>query len=459
MARKRVPVSAEVEAKLKKYDGLTDRLATIQAEYAGKEMPAAVGDDFTAKAKEAEALWAEIAPEYERAKTLAGLQDQGEEARNLFHAQERGRAVDPTVPGGKSNEGEVAGYLSLGEAVVRSPEFQKFAERGYPRMEAQVLQVPGFVNGLVPLSKEQRNELARIDTKAVPTIGAGVIDPQRISDLVNAAENIEPGIRSILNVSGTTSSSVEYVRRVSFTRAAAPTAHGAAKPESAREYDLQTAVVRTIAVWEPVQVQQLADWPALRNLIDTDLLFDLRRTEAEQVLYGSGSGQNFAGILNNGSVHDAVANATARIGGTPTIIDQIRVGMTDVRVSGGMPNGCLIHPYDWEAVVLTKGSDEHYLAQIFPSADGGMRVWGISMVESTAMEENAGNPTEERNFLVGDFMRGATLWVREEASVIIGLQNDDLTKNLRTVLAEMRAAFAVKRPLFFAKGLTQALST
>jgi HK97 family phage major capsid protein len=412
----------------------------------------AEGKDATAKAKEAEALQAQI-DEYER---LNGIVTKSREV------------VDPPLPETKeqkaavaaSGENEIAGYLTLGEATVMSPAFRSFAESNFPKGHFPILAVEtlrgvkGTRTGYMPLTKRMRQEW---EAKAVPTLGAGVIEPMRLSDITQAVANDQTVLRDVLNVSRTgATDSVSYVRRESFTRAATPVAHAAAKPEAALEYAIDTATVRTLAVWIPVTVQMLSDWPALRNLIDTDLLYDLRKVEEEQVMYGDGTGQNFDGIVPNAG-HD-IAVADNRVT-SPTIVDQIRVGMTEVRTSGYQPNALVIHPIDWEEVVLTKGDDDHYLAQIFPSADGGMRVWGLRVVETVAAEENAGVATEARNLVVGDFQRGATLWIREEANVQVGMKNDDFTKNLRTVLAEERAAFAVRAPDAFAVLETQASAT
>lgn len=422
-------------------------LKAIQDEWKGKPMPQNVGEKFEALAKEAE----ELQKSQDRERLVQDLERKGKEVPS---------ATLPATsqPGTEQQKGAIAGYLSLGEAVVRSPAYQEFVKNNFPRGTVPLIAVTELKRGrggmaFLPLTHEQK---ADWEAKAVPTLGARVIQPQRLEDIVQVTADDRLVLRDLLNVSGTTRDVVEYVREESFTRAAAATAHGAAKPEGALEYTLQTTTVRTIAVWIPATVQMLADWPALKNLIDSRLLYDLRKAEEEEVMYGDGTGQHFAGIIPNAG-HD-IAVADNRIT-SPTIIDSIRVGMTEVSRSGYTPNGLAIHPIDWEEVQLMKGSDEHYLAQVFPDSAGVMRVWGLRTVETVAAEENAGVATEARNLVVGDWVRGATLWVREEANVQVGMQNDDFTKNLRTILAEERAAFAVQAPDAFAVLETQASAT
>jgi HK97 family phage major capsid protein len=126
--------------------------------------------------------------------------------------------------------------------------------------------------------------------------------------------------------------------------------------------------------------------------------------------------------------------------------------MTEVmRLGHRIPNAVVLHPIDWEAVLLTKGTDDHYLAQVFPSSDGSLRVWGLRVVETLAGEfRQDPSATNRRSLVVGDFQNGAGLYIREDVSVMVGMINDQFTKNLRTILAEERAAFAIFEPKAFA---------
>jgi HK97 family phage major capsid protein len=213
---------------------------------------------------------------------------------------------------------------------------------------------------------------------------------------------------------------------------------------------MESATVRTQAVTIPVTEQMLADAPFLVGEINGRLVYDLEKLLEEEMMYGSGSGQHFAGILNDTDVLEAPS--------TGSTLDQIRRGMARVRKSGYRPNAVVMDPIDAGELVLTKGSDNHYLYQVFPTADGGTQVWGIRIVESSSMEETALASEPERNILVGDFTRGATLWNREAISLAIGWVNAQFTSNERTIRAERRAAFAVREPLAFRKITTHAAS-
>ena len=70
----------------------------------------------------------------------------------------------------------------------------------------------------------------------------------------------------------------------------------------------------------------------------------------------------------------------------------------------------------------------------FASANG-MMVKGLPVIANTGI--TAGT------YLVGDFNK-SYLFMREDAAIQIGWENDDFTKNLVTILAEVRATHFVK---------------
>lgn len=443
-----------LKQKKKKHDDLVDHIAKVADEHKGKPMPQNVGEDLDSKAKEAEDLWKEIEPELERYERLAGIQGRKARMDRL-----EGAVPDPALPEDKGDpkqrKDRIVGYLPLGEAFVRSPEFAEFRKAGMPRQNVQILTVPHYERkrgapiGYVPLTKEM---VERLEQKAAPTLGADVIEPDRLAELVRVTEHDMLRLRDVLNVSGTTSDSIVYNRLASYTRAAAAVVEGAVKPEAAMSLDTITESVRTQAVHIPVHNNQLADLPQLRNLIDTELLFDLANLEEEQVIYGDGTGENFNGIAVDADVQ------AARTVSADTLIDIIRRAITDVRRSGYQPNAVTIDPLDWEEIELAKGTDNRYVWAVIRD-ELGARIWSLLVVEMVGMEANRGDPTEERNLIVGDWMRGATLWVREAVTVSVGWINDQFTRNQRTILAEQRAAFGVKRPNAFRKHQTQARVT
>jgi HK97 family phage major capsid protein len=72
-------------------------------------------------------------------------------------------------------------------------------------------------------------------------------------------------------------------------------------------------------------------------------------------------------------------------------------------------------------------------------------LWNIPVVVTTLMPVNT--------FLIGTFRRGAQVFDRMDAAILISTENDkDFELNLATVRGEKRLAFAVSRPAAFITG-------
>lgn len=427
-------------------------LKKLQDEYTGKPMPPNEAERFEALAGEAKAL-----------------QDAADREKQIKQFESFSREVpDPALPGGAAAAeaknattveqeigGQVAGYVSVGDLVASNAAVQALIKAGAPAGQMVTVDIKGLQGRYVPLTRDQRKAVTesigalRREHKAIPTIGTGVIEPERINDVVRVTEQDELRLRDLLNVSQTGATSVQWVRINSYTRAAAPVAETAAKPEAGLTVGVVNTPVVTLAVHMPVTEQQLQDAPQVTNMINTELLWDLDKVEEEEIMYGDGTGQHFLGITNDPGV------LAGRTVGGDTNLDKIRRAMTDIRRAGYAPNGVAIDPLDWEGIVLLKGTDNRYIWVVVTGAEGD-RVWGLRVVETIGAEENAGNTTEERNIVVGDWIRGATLWDRMQAQVQVGWINQQFIENMRTIRAERRAAFAVRRPKAFRKITTVA---
>lgn len=418
-------------------------MKAIQDEHMGKPMPEDVGEKFDGLANEAKAI-----------------QDEADRAEQIKKFEKFGSEVpEPALPGdskGAHDEDQPVGYLSTGSAFVQSDEFKRFLNEGMPQSGSLPMQVKSAYGRerFIPLD---RKALAKLrESKAVATIGADVIAPDRIGEVVRDTEMELLTMRDLLSVQNTNSNSVEYVTLTpAAAPSAAPVAESGLKPETTFTAGTATAPVRTIAVHMPVTEQQLQDFPQIQGIIDTELRYELAFVEDEQVAWGDGTGQNLLGIFNTPGV------IAGRDVAGDTLLDRIRRAITDVRVARNAPNGLAVHPYDMERIQLLKGSDNTYVwIVVTDAATGQMRIWGLQAVESLGMEkptlDTATNTIHERRILVGDFVRGATLWDRQQANVGVGWVNDQYIRNQRTIRAEERLAFGVKRPKAFRYIVAQA---
>lgn len=376
------------------------------------------------------------------AKTMQEKLDRDNVVREMEQAEAKSRRVADVILPAEERKGrdEPRGrvFASLGDAFVTSDEYKSFIASGMPQSGSMRMQTEDMIRrkgrNFVPLSNERGAQI-----KALPTLGAGVIDEDRLNEIVWQTEYDELNLLSVIPTSSTDSNAVEWIRKTTYSRAATPVADilnsPTTKPETTSAYTIVNTPVRTHAVWHPVTKQQVADFRQLRGLIDGDLLYDLGKLTEEQILYGDDTGTNFDGIFPN--------VAEARFVAGDTLIDQVRRAMTDVRTDGHRPTHAVMHPLDWETVLLTKDDESRYI-WVVVTGENGMRLWALPVIEN---ESCLNTETDERNILVADMRRLCTLWMRETPNVAVGWITDQFIRNQYTILAEQRAAFAVQRPL------------
>jgi HK97 family phage major capsid protein len=243
-------------------------------------------------------------------------------------------------------------------------------------------------------------------------------------------------IFNLLTRSATSSELVEYVQETSHTNAAAPvpeakatsgaTYTAAGKPESAVAWVRVATAVRTIATYIPVTTKTLSDVPQARDLVDAYLMRFLTEALANQVVNGDGTGENLLGII---------PSVTAHTPGTATEFVLLRQAQQEAELYG-TPNAWLMNPSDVAAVDYQMDSQNRFYGN-GPFSTGPRTLWGLPLVAERAVPAGTA--------IVGDFSQ-CVLYDREAASVQVGTINDQFTHNMRTLLAEERAAFGIFRP-------------
>jgi len=247
-------------------------------------------------------------------------------------------------------------------------------------------------------------------------------------------------ITDLITVGSTTSDSVGYVRQGTHTNAAAGVGEATAtgdgsgsKPESAMALQAVSVPVATIAHFLPATRAALADAGQLRTLIDGWLRYGLLEELEDQIFTGAG-GDDLTGIDN------ASPNTQAW---SSDIFETIRKGITQVGTEGrARPTAVVMNPADWETADLTIDNEARYYYG-GPSQLGTPRLWGLPVVESLGCPTGYG--------YVADW-RLCALWVRQEAQILVSDSHADFfTRNMIAILAEMRAAFSLIRPLAMVK--------
>lgn len=314
-------------------------------------------------------------------------------------------------------------YKTAGQLLIESDSYKNMGSTLNARQE------------LKSFYKLQTKDLDSLDANggllaSTQTVGGIFADPNR-----------QMTMRTLLNAQPTTSNAIEYIVETGFTNASAIAPEKSLKPQSDLTFAIETASVKTIAHWIPATRQIIQDAPQLRSYVDNRLTYGLQLTEESQILYGDGVGDNMQGIMTNPNIQSM---GLRPLNNTPSMIDWVRSSITQSVLAGYPPTGIVLHPSDWEAIELSKGTDGHYIW--VNVADGGQsRLWRVPVVQSTALVES--------EFLVGAFGLGAQLWDREQANVRVSEHHADyFARNMLAILAEERLAMTVYRPESFVKG-------
>ena len=138
--------------------------------------------------------------------------------------------------------------------------------------------------------------------------------------------------------------------------------------------------VKKIATWIAVSNEMLDDVPQLQSYIDGRLRVFIAQEVDDQILNGSGVGENILGIRNRVGLTTDVTQ-----GGSESAIDAIHRQITAIMVASFvMPDGIVMHPTDWESVVLTKAEGSGTYLGANPFAPVQTRtVWGLRVVVTT----------------------------------------------------------------------------
>jgi len=347
------------------------------------------------------------------------------------------------------------GGKSWGQRLIESDEFKSAKER----WKSGKLETVKVGNAGPVLSKALSSTLAS---------GGYLYRADRQPEVIDTARQRPFSILDLVSVRQTDVDSVEYVEMSSRTNNAAfvPELDGARthvssgtaeaqaadngnyqenfsmKPKGDLAFALKTAAVKPVAEWVPASRQILMDAPNLRGLVDDELTYMLRVKLEDYIIAANETG--FVGILNASGIGSRVHKVSgARFDADDTVADTLRRMQTDIQLSFYEMDSYVLSPGTAEALELEKGADQHYVLIYDPVVQ---RVWRKAVVVSRAL--SGGN---SGTAIAGNFQLGAVLWDRQDVEVRTGEPGNFFLENAIAILAELRAAFAVVRPLAFEK--------
>ena len=277
----------------------------------------------------------------------------------------------------------------------------------------------------------------RIAVKNTITGADATVAPDRKPGVVSGA--FQPlTLESFLISLPTTSNAIEFTRENTFTNAAAETAEGVAKPESAVTFTLVNMPVSTVAHWVKISRQLAMDNAALAAYVDLRMRYGVNLRVEAQLVAGNGSAPNISGILDTGNF-TAHGYADAALGSTLKKLVLIRKAMADLWNAGYPADGILLNPADWAPIEIDLFTTAAGQVRSGVNAAGQQTLFGVPVIQSPGVTADT--------VAVGAFRQGYTVHNREDVVVEMSdSDSDNFTKNLVTIRAERRLALATERP-------------
>lgn len=350
-------------------------------------------------------------------------------------------ALGEAIEGLDSFKHEVKGALNesgtrLDRIEAKMDRAQLDAPQRRAGVAARVMQSPelkALTDGTRQLASGERRrfEVVVPDVKALVGVGAAPdsvvpVAADRSGQIVGQPFR-RLRVLDLLPVLPASSGSAEFPRQTGFTEGAGyQDTEGARKGESSPQIELMNVPIATIAHWVKASTQVLADLPQLQSYVERLMEHYLRVKLEREVLSGDGIGRHIPGFLTEAPVFVPTATATP---------DRISEQLAAIEVADYEPDAVVMHPNLWHSIRTSKaaGSGE-YLAGNF-SNPAQASLWGVPVIRTRSIPAN--------KVLTGAFAQGAALLMRQAVGVEIGRDADDFTKNLLTILAEVRAGLAI----------------
>lgn len=338
------------------------------------------------------------------------------------------------------------GANTLGSALLASPEYRSIKPEG-------------------PAGKQRRS--ISIQTNVLPSemhtratysgSGDSLTGYDRQPGIVELGQQM-PTVADLFMQAQTDAPVIRYMREQTYTQAADMVTEGDEKPEASFDLQEVDATVRKVAVFSRVTDETLEDWSQIRPYIDQRLSFMVRSKIDNQLLNGTGTAPQLAGLLGTSGVQTAEMSSNTAVKFAEAIMNAI----TKVRTVGFFePDAIVMHPNDYEKLRLAvDGNTQYYGGGFFQNQYGtgpmpaNPPLWGLRVVQTTAISEiDLATPgASNKGPVVGAFKLGGAVFYRNGLSIeATNTNEDDFINNLTTIRVEQRLALAVYRPLAFCR--------
>lgn len=268
-------------------------------------------------------------------------------------------------------------------------------------------------------------------------VSGGNIPVEDRMEGLNTIPSRQVRLLDIMSSRSTTSNVVSWVYQANKDGSAGQTAEAGAKNQIDYDLVVNSESIKKTTAYIKVSTEMLDDIEWIESEINAELLRELLKAVENTSYSGDGLGQN-----HNGLITVASSFAAGTLAGTvdnANEVDVLAAAATQIQIAqegGATPNYILMNPLDVYAMKSYKVSatDRRYVERV-QMVGSNLLMDGIRIIETTLV--TAGK------YLIGDFTKAISVQ-RSAIKFDIGVENDDFTKNLRTILAEWRGATIVK---------------
>lgn len=356
------------------------------------------------------------------------------------------RTVKQGIDRGDEQIGEMQDLLDTAKAVVQGdikPGVKSLAdalkESGAPDAWRRSRKAAVKVGDLVGASKQRTVKRERMRRKFMET--GGNFDG-RVEDRMDAGLQERPPrmrhVRELMTVQPTNEGILRYVQETGYTRGqTGPVGEG----ETIAEDEILLREVEDgaekVAVLIRVTEEMLRDPMFLALYLETRMAEELRKSEDEGILYGSGGQGEHRGILTYDETLFDPEHFTAAVDAgdlqSPQRIDVLRFAILQARKANVNVDTALLNPLDMALLESVKDEDGRYLDEI--------ERLNVDVFESNAVDVG--------DFVVGDFGSGLTTVLLERQAPTINLyqqDRDNVPRDLVTLRVLERFILPVFRP-------------
>ena len=314
------------------------------------------------------------------------------------------------------------------------------------KTEAKASTPVSFNQAFAQAMDENADNLQKFKSKEIKGFSmelktVGDMSLSNIADLSAANVQMLPGIlpaaprklhiRSLLPTGVMSTSAIHYLQETGTQGSVASWADNSGS-KSQIDFDLteQVAPSEFIAGYLRITRKALDDISAMRSYLQSRLLESYLDAEDAQLLNGNGSSPNLGGLITN---------AEAYTGFRTIQVEKLIDSVAQIESNNHSANGILLSPEQYYALLLTRSTTNEYTLPglgVVNSINGQMYISGIPVFKSTAMADD--------KYLVGDWAKGAQLYVRENPIVrFFEEDGTNVRENKITVRVEGRVALPI----------------